>query len=67
MEPQKIEQVVLDAIEKAAVKRVMDDENRKYYDMRHPYWREELRDYMEKRGVQKQPLDVSSTGRKGEI
>jgi hypothetical protein len=60
----KIEQAVLDAIVKAAVKRMMDDEERKNYDMQHPYWREELREYMEKRGVQKQPVEVASTGQK---
>ena len=59
-----IEQAVLEQMERAAVRRVMEDEERKNYDMRHPYWREELRDYMEKRGVQKQqPLDTESTGK----
>lgn len=35
-------------------RKILDDWDRKMYDMRHPFWREELQDYMAKRGIKRE-------------
>ena len=36
-----------------AARRIMADVDRRYYDMRHPYWRQELDEHMKTCGVTK--------------
>lgn len=33
---------------------IMTNVDRRYYDMRHPYWRQELEEYMNNRGLKKE-------------
>lgn len=33
---------------------IMTNVDRRYYDMRHPYWRQELEEYMNNRGSKKE-------------
>lgn len=49
----RIAEAVAKQIEKAAVEQMLEAAARQAYDIRHPHWREELREYMEKRGVTK--------------
>jgi len=38
-------------------RKILDDWERKTYDMHHPFWREELDEYMAKIGVKKPERD----------
>jgi len=50
---EELERLIADEVAEQACRKIMRDAEERSYDMRHPYWREELREYMEKRGVTK--------------
>ena len=55
-----IYQAIKESETKRMEREILSAVDRQFYDMRHPYWREELRDYMEKASKPK-PIQTSIT------
>ena len=60
-----IHQVIKESETKRMEREILSAADRRYYDMRHPYWREELKDYMEKVSKPKPIQTNLTTNRKG--
>lgn len=54
---EELQRLIADEVEEQVCRKIMRDAEERRYDLRHPYWREELREYMEKRGVTQDLID----------
>jgi len=48
---EELEKLIANEIADRACQKIMRDTEDQNYDLRNPYWREELHEYMQKRGV----------------
>lgn len=55
--PEELREVARSEVERFE-RQAMADVDRRYYDMRHPYWRQELDGYMKTCGVTKNVVKV---------
>lgn len=60
-----IYQAIKESETKRMEREILSAVDRQFYDMRHPYWRDELRDYMEKASKPKPIQTNLTTSRKG--
>ncbi len=54
---EELEKLIADEIADRVCQKIMRDAEERSCDLRYPHWREELHEYMKKRGVTKDRID----------
>ena len=54
---EELERLIADEVAEQVCEKIMREAEERNYSLRHPYWREELREYMGKRGVTQDLID----------